>query len=110
MTRLSRDDRALLASAWRELHGDSNVITDSRSSLRHSASFTARYAGICDRCGLPIEVGQDVRFHRNFLGVVHTGCRAPAVNIHRVDRQTVENTRQLSVCPDCHLEHAGPCW
>jgi hypothetical protein len=102
-------DNALMDSAWRELRGiATSVRADGRSSTRHSAPFTARYGGICDRCGLPIR--QDLRFHRDFAGVVHTGCRSPKVGVRRIDLQTVENARQPSVCPDCHLEHAGQCW
>jgi hypothetical protein len=104
-------DKALMDSAWRELRGVApSVKTDGRSSARRSAPFRARYDGVCDRCGLLIRVGQEVRFHREFAGVVHTGCRPPEVRVGRVDRQTTENARQLSVCADCQLEHAGPCW
>ena len=107
--RLSASDKALLASAWRELRGTPRATTGRSSSVR-SASFNARYEGVCDRCGLLIEVGHAVRFHCGFSGVVHTGCRPPEVSVREVDRQIVENARQPSVCPGCQLEHAGPCW
>jgi hypothetical protein len=103
-------DEALLTSAWCELRGAPSVKTGERSSARRSAPVSERYDGVCGRCGLLIRVGQEVRFHREFAGVVHTGCRPPEVSVVRVDRQTAENARQPSVCPGCQLEHAGPCW
>jgi hypothetical protein len=37
-----------------------------RTSSRHSPPFSARYDGVCDRCGWLITVGQEIHFHRDF--------------------------------------------
>lgn len=103
--------KALMDSAWRELRGVTTSVTGTeRSSRRRSSAFAARYSGICDRCGLPIRVGQDARVQRDFAGVVHTQCCAPEVSVGRVDDRTARFARQLSLCPACHLEHAGEYW
>ena len=105
----SRSYRALLASAWEEV-GRAPRARIGRSSRTRSAVFSARYEGFCDRCGFPIKVGQDIRYHDDFPGVVHTGCREPEVAIRVRQVRTAQPPRRPAVCKDCHIEHAGECW
>ncbi len=117
MRELSRADRALRASARRGVPRAPRTYTG-RSTSERSAVFLARYSGYCGRCGFEIRVHQDVRFHRDFDGVIHDGCRAPAVTIRTTGVTTGRRTRttgagvyrQPEFCPECHLEHAGECW
>ena len=117
MRRLSRSDRKLLASAWAEVSGAPRVRYGRPSAVR-SGWFPSRHEGVCGRCESAIEVGEDIGYHRDFDGVVHDGCRpaevtartgARAVSRERQGRAAGTN-RQLPVCPDCHLEHAGGCF
>lgn len=113
--RLSRSDRALLASAWREVSGHASVR--GRSS---SAPFQARYAGFCGRCGRAVETGQMIQFHRGFDDVVHIGCHAPGVFVRTAEVVVSQQpggggdgsvvSRQPPLCDKCNLEHAGECW
>jgi len=115
--KLNRLDHALLESAWAELARAPRACTGTHSSTR-SGLFRAWYPGICNRCGFPITVGQDIRFHRDFDRFVHNGCRAPTVTVRmakpvalRQPRTAKEMTaQQPPLCPECHLEHAGVCW
>lgn len=109
MQKLTTTDKALLASAWAEL-GRAPKARVGRSSRKRSAVFIARNEGICGRCGHPIKVGQDIRFHDDFPGVVHTGCRPPKVTTRWVRGRAVQALRQPVICSECHLEHAGECW
>lgn len=82
--------------------------------------LVARYESLCQRCGLPIRVGQDILFHRDFPGAVHDGCRPPRLTVRtmgagastapRATTAKVAHARPLLLCPRCHLEHAGECW
>ena len=82
-------------------------LTRGRSSAIRSGSFSAKWPGVCERCGKPIERFDEVRYHHDFSGVVHDGCCRP-VRIRRTPVAT--GTRMPMMCPECHLEHSGPCW
>lgn len=102
-------DKELLADARTELRGAS-IPTRGKSSAIRTASFSARYRGVCERCGKPIERGDEIRYHRDFSGVVHDWCRAPDRTVTVVQESAVvTGTRTPTACPECHLEHAGPC-
>ena len=112
MRNLSRSDRALLASAWREVSG--TPVSRDRKSC---GSFKARYAGFCTRCGRSIEVGQIIQCDSDFDGAVHTGCHAPEISVRTTKAATASPRGASAVaawqpplCPDCNLEHAGDCW
>ncbi len=116
LRKLRKYDRALLVSAVEEILRAPTPPTAKVRSGR-TRVFIARYEGICDRCGFPITVGQDIRFHRDFDRFVHNGCRPPKVTI-RTTAATAPPTRtakatapqQPPLCTECHLEHAGVCW
>ena len=108
MKNLSLSDRALMRSARAEVAGAPKAGWG-RASRTRSSCFSARYGGFCGRCGLAIRVGQDVRFHKNFDGVVHDGCRPPVVTtrtITAVSPQSragsAESRRQPQLCAECH--------
>lgn len=109
---LNRSDRALLASAWREVSG----TTEGRAR-KSSPPFSARYEGFCGRCGRAFEPGHMIHCHSDFDGVVHTGCVAPEVVVstgqaHATPRScdaSAVAVRQPPLCPDCHMEHVGKC-
>jgi hypothetical protein len=104
-------DEQLLASARSELRGTRRTRTWGRSSSTRSAAFSARYRGLCERCGKYIERGDDIRYHRDFSGVVHDGCRPPDLTVTVAkNAAVVTGARVPGVCPECHLEHAGSCW
>jgi hypothetical protein len=115
--KLSRSDRRLLASAWAEVAQAPRARVMGSSPMR-SGVFSAKYPGVCERCGSPITSGQDIRFHYAYSGAVHDGCRAPkatpgsAGGASRRPRTTAGVVRpQPPLCPDCHTEHAGEeCW
>lgn len=113
-TRRSRprelSDTELLASAWRELAGKSG-ITPTKSSSTRTAPFSARRRGLCEQGGRWINRGDDVRFHRDFSGVVHDGCKPPPITVGGVAKPVVIGKREApTVCLECHLMHAGQCW
>jgi hypothetical protein len=103
-------DEELLASAWRELRGTRRPPTTGRSSSTRTAAFSARYRGVCERCGRFIERGDEIRYHRDFSSVVHNGCRAADLTAAVQKTTVVTGSRMPTVCPDCRLEHAGSCW
>jgi hypothetical protein len=104
-------DKQLLASAWSELRSGPAVIHPGRSSSARTAPFSARYRGLCARCGRWINQGDEIRYHHDFDGPVHSGCRAPEVTVTTIGKVTVAaGTQGPSLCLDCHLEHAGDCW
>ena len=115
--RLSKSDIDLLRSAWAELASAPKARVG-RSSLMRSACFSARFVSVCERCGSPISVGQDIRYHRDYDGPVHAGCRPRQRMIPtavggvsgelRMARAT--SSRQPGLCVTCNLEHAGDCW
>jgi hypothetical protein len=113
---LSRSDQALMRSAWADLARAPRALVG-RSSQTRSACFSARRSGFCRRCESPIAIGQDIRFYSDFAGYVHDGCRPPRATV-RTAQPVVEPPRasksvaapQPSLCPSCHLEHAGECW
>jgi hypothetical protein len=112
---LSRADRRLIDSAWAEVARAPRARVGSSTSVR-SACFSADYGGVCGRCELPIRPGQDIRYHRDFAGAIHSGCRAPSVvtgptgiAAHGLRVAKVVGARQPQLCPNCHLEHAGDC-
>ena len=104
-------DKELLADAWAELRGTRRPPISGRSSSTRTAAFSARHRDLCERCGKYIQPGDAIRYHRDSSGVVHNGCRPPHLTV-TVVRETpvVTGTRKPMVCPECHLEHAGPCW
>lgn len=109
--KLNRSDRLLLKSAWAEVARAPRARVG-RSTSTRSASFSAQYVGMCRRCGLPIQPGQDIRYHRDFADAIHSGCRAPKSapaqsGVNRIAK--VVGARHPQLCPDCHLEHAGDC-
>lgn len=101
-------NRALLATAWQDVASAPKARVGNSTSVR-SAVFSARYNGLCERCGFLIKIGQDIRFHRDFSGVVHSGCRAPEVISRRRFSTSARVVRQPTLCRACHLEHAGEC-
>jgi hypothetical protein len=103
-------DKQLLESAWSELKGKPRVFAPGKPSSIRTGTFSARYRGLCHRCGKWIELGNDVRFHQDFSGAVHSGCRPPAVSVTKVvEKVVVTNARQPELCSTCHQEHAGEC-
>lgn len=107
MARLSKSDSRLLRSAKRELEARSRVrLETSRSTSERSIVFTAKWAAHCNRCLKPITKGQDIRFVDGYQGAVHDHCRPPSTT----PRTRKPRATPPSVCPDCHLEHGGPCW
>ena len=118
MRKLSRSDRALMRSAWADVASAPRTLMG-RSSGTRSACYPASYGGFCTRCERPILVGQIIRFHTDFSGPVHDGCRPPKGTVtgtgaatSRSPRTTTTVTakRQPPLCASCHLEHAGECW
>jgi hypothetical protein len=113
---LSPSDRALMRSAWADLARAPRALVGRRSETR-SACFSAGMPGFCRRCERRISVGQDIRFHSDFAGYVHDGCRPPRATVCTA-QPVVEPPRtagsvvapQPPLCPSCHLEHAGECW
>jgi hypothetical protein len=105
---LSSSDVALLVSAL-EAFSHAPKTYAGRSTSDRSAIFSAKYNGLCERCGFPIKVGQDIRYHNDFSGVVHSGCRAPDVTTRLRFRTTARVVRQPVLCPASNLEHAGEC-
>jgi hypothetical protein len=113
---LSRSDRALMRSAWADVARAPRALVGRRSETR-SACFSAGMPGFCRRCERRISVGQDIRFHSDFAGYVHDGCRPPRATV-RTAQPVVGSPRaarsvgapQPPLCPSCHLEHVGPCW
>lgn len=108
---LRRRDRELLESAWKELSRVPATYTG-RSSLTRSSVSVAKFKGLCERCGSPIKVGQDIRFHLDFGAAVHDGCRPPKVTART---NAAAHTSRVAArtpppCPECHLEHADECW
>ena len=101
MTRLTKADRKLLADAQADLLAAPTVLGTGRPK-----TFIARYVGFCPRCGRLIRVGQVIRRHADHDSVAHDRCRA----VQKPVTQTVSGVRQPKLCPDCYLEHAGPCW
>ena len=116
--RLLSDDE-LLASAWRDLSRAPTTYRGRNSSTR-SPVRVAKFQGLCERCGSPIEVGQDIRFHNDFGAAVHDGCRPPKLTVRtkgagaspppHATTAKVAHAQPLLLCPHCHLEHAGECW
>lgn len=104
-------DGQLLASAWSELIGTPRVIHPGGSSSVRTAPFSARYRGLCDRCGRWINRGDQIRYHRDFSGPVHSGCRASEVASTGVYTGGVtRRSRTPPLCPECRTEHVGGCW
>jgi hypothetical protein len=104
-------DQQLLTCVSSELRGLPRVATTGRASATRTAPFSAHYRSRCERCGRWIERGNDVRYHRDFDGVVHSGCRPPAVTVTRIEEKVVvTNARHPELCPHCRIEHAGECW
>jgi hypothetical protein len=104
-------DEQLLADAWAQLNGTSGDATR-RASGGSSRAFPARSRGLCHRCGRWIDRGDQVRFHRGFVGVVHSGCRPPEVTAKALGAPAVTGKREPNTppCSECHLIHAGGCW
>ena len=101
-------DRALLASAWREVSG--TRIARTRKS---SGPFRAEFSGFCGRCGRAVETGQMIQCHRDFDGAVHIGCDAPEVIVRTLDEAVIApppRGGQPPLCTSCHLEHVGGCF
>lgn len=114
MTKLSRSDRTLLASAWRQVSGNPEV-----RFRKSTGPFRAQYGGFCGRCGREVETGQMIQCHKYFDGVVHIGCDAPEIVVRTVKTVAVTPPtrgagavapQHPALCPDCHLQHAGACW
>jgi hypothetical protein len=101
-------DKQLLADAWAQLEGTS-VPVARRASGARSRGFPARRRGLCHRCGRWIDRGDQVRFHKGFIGVVQSGCRPPAVTVTTVSKPTVTGKREPNItpCSECHLVHAS---
>jgi hypothetical protein len=110
--RTEMTDRQLLADARRQLRGRPSVTTAGMPSSVRTRAFSAKYQGLCARCGRFVNRGDEIRFHRDFSGFVHSGCRAPEVIVTkaRMLAAVVTGSRDAVVCSDCHLEHRGPCW
>ena len=110
-------DRELLASAWRDL-SRAPATYSGRSTAIRSAVFAAKFPSQCERCGSPISVGQDVRFHLDFSDPVHDGCNPPRATARATGAGASPPPRTAArvkarpprPCPDCHLEHGGECW
>lgn len=104
-------DHELVASAWRVLHRARNPHTG-KASAHYSSPFRAKYRGLCERCGRWIDRGDDVRFVKGFAGVVHSGCRPPAVTVtKRIEEvHAVASRHAPVVCAECNLEHNGECF
>jgi hypothetical protein len=102
----------LLSDAWDQLQDKPRAVTGRATSDR-SPVFSARYRGLCGRCGRWIDRGDDVRFQKDFVGVVHSGCRPPKVTVTFMPRPTAppgKREQDTTPCPECHLVHAGDCW
>lgn len=108
-TRTLISNDALMAMAWRDVVRAPKARVGRSTAIR-SAVFIAEYTGRCSRCERPIRPGQDIRYHNDFPGVVHSGCRAPDVTARQSFRATARAVREPAMCPACHLEHAGACW
>jgi hypothetical protein len=104
-------DKELLADAWAQLSRTSRAATR-RPSGASSRTFPARLRGLCHRCGRWIDRGNQVRFDKDFVGVVHSGCRPPEVSVTMMAEPAVTDTREPNTtpCSECHLIHAGECW
>ena len=108
MTKISRSDRALLASAWRRVSNTPKV-----RFRKPTTPFRAQYGGFCGRCGREIENSQMIQCHRDFDGAVHIGCDAPEVIVRTLDEAVIApppRGGQPPLCTSCHLEHVGGCF
>jgi hypothetical protein len=105
-------DKQLLDDAWRELQGAPRTKTFDTVSSSRSRAFSAKWSGICGRCGRFIKPGDDVRFVEGYDAVVHDGCRAPTVTVTKMTKEPsiVAGTREPTVCSECQLIHSGECW
>lgn len=109
-------DRELLASAWRDL-SRAPATYSGRSTADRSPVFVAKFGGECERCGSPIKVGQDIRFHRDFSDPVHDGCKPAKATVRATGAGASPppctaarvKARPPRPCPLCHLEHGGEC-
>jgi hypothetical protein len=104
-------DKELLADAWAQLNGTSGDATG-RLSGGSPRAFPARSRGLCQRCGRWIDRGDQVRFHKGFIGVVHSECRPPEVTAKALATPAVTGKREPNTtpCSECHLIHGGQCW
>jgi hypothetical protein len=101
--------KSLLASTWSEVRGAEAIIHPGRSSSTRTAPFSARYRGLCERCGRWINLGDEIRYHRDFDGPVHSGCRAPEFTV--AEKPVVTGRRDpTTLCLSCFLIHSGECW
>jgi hypothetical protein len=111
MSRLSRSDRALLNAARRDLRDAPRVLGYGRADSLRSAPFRARYRSVCLRCRKRIDVGDDIRYHNDFAGPVHVGCREPRARPEPgPTKPKPALVKENPVCPSCWTQHAGPCW
>lgn len=95
-TRRSRGmtDNELLASAWGELKGTGRIETRRMPFPTRTAPFSARHRTLCERCGRWIERGDDVRFHSDFSGAVHGGCKPPPITLAAVAKPSIRASDQ----------------
>ena len=111
-------DLELLRSAWRELRGAATGITPTSIGSTPRKPLRAFFASLCPCCEEPIRIGDEIRRHSG-LGLYSTLGASPSLYPSRsadlipvsLSPRSPQPVRPaLSVCPECHLEHAGECW
>lgn len=105
--KLSRADRAVLNAARRDLRDAPQLIGLGRADSLRSAPFSAKYVGVCPRCGNRIARGDDIRYHADYPTPVHVGCRE--ARARTTPRTKSIRPKANPVCPRCWTEHAGDC-
>lgn len=111
--RLTKADHQLLASAWREVQGAAGGVTPTGTGSTVRTALRAYYASTCPRCEKQIGIGDEIRWQRDFGRYVHVGCTTKPDPVEKGRPNTGLTVRKIpdpSVCPACHLQHAGECW
>jgi hypothetical protein len=68
-------------------------------------------AALCQRCGKRIDIGDDIRYHNDFVDPVHVGCREPSARTESgPTKPKPPPLKEIPVCPSCWTQHAGQCW
>lgn len=81
--------------------GFSNYVAHNRE--RNTPVFEARYPGHCHLCDDHIDPGDLVRYDDD--EVVHNKCAsAEAITT------SPKVGSSVAVCPECNIDHAGPCF
>jgi hypothetical protein len=94
---------------WPDVEADGIRVTGCSPPRRRRPGIGRQ---LCHRCGRWIDRGDQVRFLKGFIGVVHSECRPPEVTAKALAAPAVTGKREPNTtpCSECHLIHAGQCW